>query len=125
MKYEITIVADPNDGDYMTRVEEISEEDLETIKPLIQAIKEFKPYTVEYENKYSVGAGLRKTTHSNNYPFGDCLRKDMGEKSPEEIYSFSKEVFYIFEDLIPCSEYGIHTIESVTVCPLQKKTKLL
>ncbi len=121
MKYEITITADPNDADYITAVNEISEEDLDTIKPLIQAIKEFKPYNAEYE---SFGR-MSTTMHHHNYPYGECLRGDMGEKSPEELYEFDSKVLELFEEYIPHSEYGIHTIESITICPLQKKTKLL
>ena len=112
MKYEIAITADTNDGDYITEVSEISEEDLDTIKPLIQAIKEFKPY----KNKY---------THHHNYPWGEYVRDDMGEKSARELYKFDEEIFELFEEYIPYGEYGIHTIESITICPLQKKTKLL
>jgi len=121
MKYEITITADVNDGDYTTAVNEISEEDLDTIKPLIQAIKEFKPYKVEHE---SFGK-MATRTHHHNYPYGEFIREDLGEKSPGEIYKFGLEVHEIFEQYIPYGEYGIHTIESITICPLQKKTKLL
>ena len=112
MKYEITITADTNDADYITAVNPISEEDLGTIKPLIEAIKNFKPY----KNKY---------THGHNYSTGNCLRGDMGEKSPEELYEFDSDVFGLFEEYLPYSEYGIHTIESITICPLQEKIKLL
>ena len=47
MEYEIRITADTNDADYITSVNTISEEDLEKIKPLIEKIKNFKPYKVK------------------------------------------------------------------------------
>jgi hypothetical protein len=111
MKYEITVVADTNDGDYITEISQISSEDLEDIKPIVEAIKNFKPYK----------NGGR--THNHNFPYGECRREDLGEL---EIYDIYSEVdIEMFEDYLPCSEYGIHTIESVEVCPLQKKEKLL
>jgi len=119
MKYEIAITVDTNDGDYTTEVSGISEKDLNIIKPLIQAIKEFKPY----EGKYKYGKG--KYMHNHNYPIGDCLRGDMGEKPPEELYEFDSKVFELFEEYLPYSEYGIHTVDLITICPMQKKTKLL
>lgn len=115
---EITITVDTNDGDYATEISEISEEDLETIKPLIAAIKKFKPYKTKSKSGYDL-------THDHNYPYDECLREDMGEKSPRDVYKFNTEVFDIFEDLVPCSEYGFHTIESITTAPLHSKTKLL
>ncbi|KKL70172.1 hypothetical protein LCGC14_2107600 [marine sediment metagenome] len=123
-KYEITIVGDTNDADYITQVESISEEDLEIIKPLIKAIKNFKPYKIGYKCSWD----SNKTgywTHDHNYPYGECLRDDLGEKTPRELYDFDEKVFELFEEYAPYGEYGIHTIESITICPLQKKIKLL
>lgn len=124
MKYEITITADTNDADYITAVNPISEKELELIKPLISAIKKFKPYKVKYNRSWGKHEEAT-STHHHNYPIGDCLRGDMGEKSPEELYKFDSEVFELFEEYLPYSEYGIHTIASVTICPLQEKIKLL
>lgn len=118
MKQEITITADTNDGDYVTQVSEISENDLSTIKPLIASIKRFKKY-----KGYS--ASGMPYTHHHNYPFGDCAREDLGEKTLSELYDFDEEVFELFNDYIPYGEYGIHTIKSITICPLQEKTRLL
>lgn len=116
MIYEITIQADTNDGDCVTSVNDISEENLNKLRPLIEAIKNFKPYS----------SGNYCGKHQSNYPVGECFREDLGEKPPEEIYDeFAKEVFDIFEDLLPEYEWGIHTIEKVEVCPKQKKEKLL
>lgn len=118
-RYEITITADVNDGDYITEVSPISEEDLKIIKPLIKAIKNFKPYETK-----SKGSTLT-WKHHHNYPSGEIVRGDLGEKYPDDLYDFDEKVFNLFEEFVPHGEYGIHTIKSITVGPLQKKTRLL
>jgi len=116
--WNIKITADTNDADYVTEVSDIFEEDLDKIKPLIAAIKKFKPYTTKSN-------GL-SWSHSHNYPLGEALREDLGEKSPREVYKgFDEEVFQIFEDLIPYAEYGIHTIISIDIAPQIKWENLL
>lgn len=120
-KHEISIKVDTNDGDYATEVREISDSDLDKIKPLIVAIKKFKPYkTVTLDTKMD-------WTHTHNYPFGECLRPDLGEKSPREFYQgvVSEDTIELFEEFLPYNEYGFHTIVSIEVTPLVKKTKLL
>ena len=104
MNYQITIRADHNDGDYLTKVSKISEEDLKIIKPLIAAIK------AKATNGY----------HSHNYQTRDHMEKPMSE-----IYNFPEEVFDRFEEFIPNYEYGIHTIDSITTIPWHRQTKLL
>jgi hypothetical protein len=116
--YEITIRADTNDADYVTQVSPISEKDLNVIKPLIKAIKNFKPYKAQMPGK-------TEWIHDHNYPWGECTRADLGEKTPQELYDFDKEVFEAFQDYVPYGEYGIHTIESIFICPAGKKTRLL
>lgn len=121
MNYEITITVDFNDADYNTKVSCISEENLERIKPLIEAIKNFKPYEATYS-----GSGL-KWMHGHNYPCGENLpRTDLGGKSPEEIYpQFDEATHELFRELCPHGEYGFHTVVSVEITPFVKKTKLL
>ena len=116
--YEIVITVDTNDADYITEVSEISQEDLERIRPLIEAIKNFEPYQAQTKGKL----GYR---HDHNYPCGDVLREDLGEKEPEEIYDFDEDIFDIFEDLLPSSQYGFHTITSIKVYPVPDKEVLL
>lgn len=118
-KYDITIKIDTNDADYNIQVSTITEEELEKIKPLIKQISKFKPYTVP------CSWNVNGRTHRHNYPYGECLREDLGEKSPRELYKADDEVFELFEDLMPCNEYGFHTIESIEVTPYVKKVKLL
>ena len=76
MKY-VYVVVDTNDADYVGKIVEISEETLEHFKPLIEKIKNFKPYVgfSKYGSKF---------THYCNFPYGDCLRKNLGEKSPPQ-----------------------------------------
>lgn len=119
-KWDIKITADTNDADYVTQVSTISDEDMAKIKPLIAAIKAFKPYQGRSES------GL-KWTHGHNYPWGEnSLREDLGEKSPREVYKgFDEDTFDTLEDLLPRGEYGIHTIVSIEVAPKVKWEKLL
>jgi hypothetical protein len=122
---EITITVDTNDADYLTEVSEISESDLNKIKPLIEAIKKFKPYTGKTTGTY---AG-RDWDHHHNYPHGNAEytpRLDLGEKPPEEIYpQFPKELHELFQEFCPYGQDGFHTVESIYITPLVKKTKLL
>lgn len=121
-KLEITITVDTNDADYLTKVSEISEADLETIKPLIKAIKNFKPYIGKTTGTY---AG-RDWQHSHNYHIGEYVREDLGEKQVTEVYpNISQEVHELFQEYCPYGQDGFHTVESILVAPLTKKTKLL
>lgn len=118
-QWEIKIVADTNDADYVTEVSKISDDELNKILPLIKAIKNFKPYTVKVRGT--------NWTHGHNFPDGEYSpRTDLGEKTINEIYSeFSEETIETFRDLVPTGEYGIHTIESIKIAPAKKWTTLL
>lgn len=121
--YEITITVDTNDADYATAVCDITKKQLDKIKPLIAAIKKFKPYKTESKKYRHLGTATY--THNHNYPHGECCREDLGEKSPREYYDFPEEIFELFEEFLPWNEYGFHTIISVGYCPSQEKTRLL
>ena len=126
-QFEITVEADTNDADYVTKISRISETDLKKIKPLIQAIKNFKPYKATTPDKKD-GCGRMSWTHDHNYPYGSgeySPRLDLGEKPGREIYKFPETIFDLFEELLPYGEHGIHTIESIVVTPYVRKTKLL
>ncbi len=117
--WEIKIKADTNDADYVTEISQISDADLNKIKPLIEAIKAFKPYTTKVDGM--------TWTHSNNYPHGEyCPREDLGELPPRKVYKgFNDKVFDIFESYLPFGEHGIHTIISIEVAPVIKWETLL
>lgn len=53
------------------------------------------------------------------------MRKDLGEKSPEEIYGFTEEEMEILEKIFPYCEYGFHTIESIKYIPYTESIVLL
>ena len=112
-KLYIVVKADTNDADYIEECKEISRENLDKIKPLLKAISEFKPY--------SVG----RWKHHHNFVTEDALRDDLGEKSPEELYSEYLEELEIFKEYVPNDEYGIHTIESVKVLEVIKEENLI
>lgn len=118
MKYQIEIKVDANDADYMTEVSEITESQLLQIKPLIEAIKKFKPYV-----------GTRadwKYPFDRNYHVGEGVRIDLGEKEVEDVYpEISPEVHELFREFCPYGEYGFHTVESIYVYPAIVKTRLL
>lgn len=129
MKYEIIVTVDSNDADYLTEISTISQKDLDFIRPLIVAIKEFKSYKgKDYESTATREPTICSGhTYHHNYPNGEyCPREDMGEYTLEEIYpAFDEEVFEAFEEFCPYGEYGYHTIKSVTVSPVPKREVLL
>lgn len=108
-KYEILIEADHNDGDYITQINTITLDDLELIKPLIQAIKD------------------------NPERYNWCAYSDTNNpEAPDHVYSefvgINKDGFSImdiFNELIPYDEYGIHTITKVEVYSIPEKERLL
>lgn len=101
--YSIHVKVDTNDADYITEISDITEQELELIRPLIVAIKNCKEY--------------------HNYPKGEYVGK-----RPQDVYSeydFSEEVFEAFEELCPYNEYGFHTVESVELYPKVKMIEKL
>jgi hypothetical protein len=112
MKKYVRIVVDTNDADYVETLNEITDNDLAAITPVIEAIKTFEKYTT------SSNSGL-KHTHYHNFPTNEALREDLGEKSPEQLYvktgKCTKKEFEKFCDLLPYSEYGFHTIEKIEI----------
>lgn len=116
MKKHIIIKADTNDGDYITSNNPITDEQVELIKHVVEAIKNFKPYQVNCQ-----GMTL---THRHNFPYGDCLRKDLGEESVQELYGHL-DGFKTFIFFIPYAEYGIHSIKSVDILEIANETKLM
>ncbi len=105
MEKYIIITADTNDGDYVKSINKITEETFDKIKQVIEAIRNFKPYKSTSELGYS---------HNHNFATGECVRDDLGEKSAEDLYG-QIDGFSNFEELLPYSEYGIHTIKSIEI----------
>lgn len=115
-RVEIYIRVDTNDGDYNEAINIITKKDLDKLRPLFKAIKNFRPYKGNEGDRW---------THANNFPCGECLRDDLGEKEPSEIYDVDEEIIELLSDYLPSCEYGFHTIERVEISPLQKKERLV
>lgn len=99
MKYELVVVADTNDGDYVTEISEINEKCLEWMRPIIEAIKE----------------------NNGSFEIGEIARESLAEQYP----NLSEDDLEEFQDYVPYGMYGTHTIDSITVAPLAEKERLL
>lgn len=95
MKKYILIKADTNDADYVMKKSEITDEQLNSIMPIIEEIKKQK----------------------GKFETGEC------GNSAEELYSELNE-YYLFRDMCPYSEYGIHTIEDIIILVVAEEIKL-
>ena len=115
----LIITIDTNDADYITRVVKVDEEDLERFLPLIEKIKNFKPYTVEHDGIY----GMASRRFSNNFPIDGCLRNDLGEKHPTELYNLSDEEYEDFIETFHLwgDDWGFHTIVLIQEITLGNK----
>lgn len=113
----LLITVDTNDADYVKEIVSIDEETLEHYKPLIEKIRNFKPYT-----GFSKIGGSEWRFH-HNFPVGEVLRKDLGEKHPMEIYDISEEEYENFVDTFHLrgGEWGFHTIKSIQEITLGEK----
>lgn len=104
----LLVTVDTNDGDYVREIVEIDEKILEHFKPLIEKIKNFKPY---------IGTANSGTTwkHTTNFPTGECCRYDLGEKDPMELYNLTEEEYEDFIENFHLwgGEWGFHTIVSI------------
>ena len=101
MKY-FYIKGDYNDADYSSAIVQLTEEEFERFKPIIEAINNFQPYMTRIDWEYC---------NWNGY------RPDLGDKSYKEIYSqFPEELLEEFAEKvvwdIPCPEYvdQVHSI---------------
>ena len=99
----LLVTVDTNDGDYVREIVKIDDKTLEHFKPLIEKIKNFQPYN---------NGGW---SHHHNFPYGECLREDLGEKHPIELYNITEEEYEYFLDAFSLygGEWGFHTIKSI------------
>ena len=97
------VVVDTNDADYIGKIVKVDEKTFEHFKPLIEKIKNFKPYCNEGWH------------HHHNFPYGECLREDLGEKHPMELYDLTEEEYDCFVDAFSLygGEWGFHTIKTI------------
>ena len=106
MTYEIVIIGDQNDADYVTSINDITPKQLERFKPLIAAIK--------------------NSSNRHNFPASDYVDGSPGELYPEfdvksdDDYSLLDE---FWECYVPSGEQGVHTITSIVY--YEKPTKIV
>lgn len=104
----LLVTVDVNDGDYIKEVVNIPKETFEKFLPLIEKIKNFKPYKVT--DRYGI-----TWTHGNNFPCDAACREDFGEKTPMELYDITEAEFEEFRDAFNLwgDDSGLHTIVSI------------
>lgn len=92
MKIMLYIKADTNDGDYVTTFEEVTKEQIEELRPIVNAIKNCKS--------------------SHNWGSGEFCSD---EESPENIYKgiLTEDQIELMEEYVPCGEHGVHTIDVI------------
>lgn len=103
-KKYLVVKVDTNDADYIEGHFQISNEEIEKLKPLLKTIGE--------------------SEEDCNYPYGNCVRDESGK----DLYSpiVGEEVCDFFEDnFLPWSENGFHTIESIKVLEVVSEIDLL
>ena len=103
------VEVDTNDADYVGKLVYVKDEDVEKWMPLIEKIKKFEPYT-------GVSESGSEWTHTNNFPYGDGFRGDLGENDPCELYGITEDEMAEFQDTFELygDEYGFHTITKIT-----------
>lgn len=109
------VEVDTNDADYIGKIVEVEDEAAEKFKPLIEKISQFKPYK-------SIGNHDLTWNHDCNFPYGECLREDLGEKHPCELYDIDEDTYEEFVETFELygGEYGFHTIEKIQEITLGK-----
>lgn len=117
----VKITVDQNDADFVTNEEIIEDvEEEEFIRKVAEAISKFQSYLANVN-----GVEFR---HHHNFPIIESQRKDLGEKSPFELYSdylTQSEIEKFIDNFIPDCEFGLHTIESIELRPKTETEKLL
>ena len=111
---------DTNDADYIGKLVHISDEKVEKWMPLIEKIKNFKPYTgtSNWDTQWN---------HSSNFPVGECCRYDLGEKDPMELYDITEDELVKFIETFELygGEYGFHTISKIIEVQFDAKDRLI
>lgn len=116
----LLVKVDTNDADYIEQLVPITEAQLVTLLPLLEAIKQFKPY------KAKAFSGS-KWKHDSNFPYGETCREDLGEKTVEELYADHPEALELFiDEFLPTDEGGsCHKIVSVRTLLVAQDEKII
>lgn len=108
MKYELVVVADTNDADTDTRIEVITQKQLDELLVIVEKIK-----------------AIPKRPGRYSWPTKERLTQ---QESPKVVYDLTEDqVELMNENYIPYGddEWGVHTIWSIEYYPLPTKVKLL
>ena len=120
-EYLVVVRADTNDGDYIEETKLASEDLVNIVQQVADKIAAFEPYKVNADNF--------EWEHTHNFPYGELVRDDLGELDAEKYYVgtglISSGYFQVFLDFIPNSEFGIHSITSVTAYEVADKIEIL
>ncbi len=118
-KKYIYIKADENDADYVTSLNEITDENLELIRPLLTEIKNCKS-----RQNWPAPSDYRDCELHLLYPkhFKIVIDPEDEDESLIETNSEAAEVFY---NLLPYSEEGIHTIKDIRILEVINEESLL
>ena len=102
------VEVDTNDADYIGKLVHVSHEKAEKWMPLIEKIKNFKPYTGTSDSG-------RTWNHTHNFPVGECCRYDLGEMDPCELYDITEDELDEFIETFELygGEFGFHTINKI------------
>lgn len=105
-QYEVKIVADTNDGDYITEISKINEEKIQLLHKVVNIIK------TKFTNNHS---------NWENSEYGNY------DNDPKQVYKndLTEDEIEWFDNLLPYGEIGIHTIVSIEYYELPEKVKLL
>lgn len=114
MKY-IIVKADENDGDYITSKSEITDEQIEAIKPVIEQLKvrRKKLETTQDWNQWR-----------HNWENGEHTRLGDPNAMYVETGLLTEEQVELFNGFVPHGEYGVHTIKDVEILIVSEEIKL-
>lgn len=109
IKYQVLVIGDTNDGDYVTQETILTDEAYDQLLPLLYKVAGILRQPIKHQTKH--GPQL------HNWPNGETLRDDLGELAPNDLYKdlLTEEEYETFDELVPYGEYGIHTITHI-VC---------
>jgi len=107
MSKYIYIKADTNDGDYISKKSEITDDQIELIKPVIEQLKFRKDKLNEDK------------MHNWNEWRHNWVTSEYSESTLYDMYIetnlLTQEQVDLFDEFVPFGEYGVHTVESVEI----------
>lgn len=102
MKY-IVIEADTNDADYIEKSDFITDQDLNLIRPLLDALK-------------------KRESKRHNWVTSEYC----DDQNPYEMYhKFTEKQIDMMNQYVPYGEYGIHTITSIKIYEVTNEEVIL